>query len=267
MSAVGSSSTVQGSPLFGALAGDRVRGPVVGDRGREQRDVDVGERERGVEHRLGGRRRDRLDAGGRRDGEVRGEQDDLRAAPARLLGERDAHPARRAVADEAGRVERLARAAGGDEHALARRGCRGASSCSTRAGDLAGLGHPAHAPLALGRLALVGPDELDAAGARASRRSRGSPGAPTCAGSSPGATSTGPRWASAASVSEVVGEPVGELRERVRGARRDDEQVGAGQVQVEVLAGRPARERGEGLGADEPLGAGRDERDHLVARA
>ncbi len=66
---------------------------------------------------------------------------------------------------------------------------------------------------------------------------------------------------------DVVGEPVGELRERVRGAGRDDEQVGAGQVLVEVLAGRPPRERLEGLGADEPLGAGRDERDHLVAAA
>ena len=119
MSAVGSSSTVHGSSLFGALARERRGRPVVGDGGGEQRDVDVGERERGVEHRLGGRRRDRLDAGRRRHGEVRGEQHDVGAAPPGLLGERDAHPAGGAVADEADRVERLAGAAGGDEHAPA----------------------------------------------------------------------------------------------------------------------------------------------------
>ena len=41
---------------------------------------------------------------------------------------------------------------------------------------------------------------------------------------------------------DVVGDPVGELRERVRGARRDDEQVGVRQVRVEILGGRTARE-------------------------
>ena len=40
----------------------RLGRPVVGDRRRKQGDVDVGERKRGVEHRLGGRRRNRLDA-------------------------------------------------------------------------------------------------------------------------------------------------------------------------------------------------------------
>ena len=70
-----------------------------------------------------------------------------------------------------------------------------------------------------------------------------------------GATSTGPRWASAASVEQVVGEPVSELGERVRRARRDDEQVAARQVRVEIVAGRPPGEREERLGADEPLGS------------
>ena len=76
-----------------------------------------------------------------------------------------------------------------------------------------------------------------------------------------GATSTGPAVGERGFGEEVVGDAVGELRERVRGARRDDEQVGPGQVQIEVLVRRAARESLEGLGADEALRAGRDERD------
>ena len=261
MSVVGSSSSVQRRRPSAAWR-RAPRRPVVGDRGGEQRDVDVVERERGVEHRLRGRGRDRLDAGGRRDGEVRGEQDDLGAAPARLLGERDAHPPGRAVADEADGVDRLARAAGGDEHALAGEAPRREQLPDPR-GDLVGLGHPADAPLALGRLALVGPDELDAArrqrlDVRARRRVR--PHARVHRGRDEHGPAVGERRLG----EHVVGEPVGELRERVRRARRDDEQVGARQVLVEIVAGGPAGERGEGLGADEPLGAGRDERDHVV---
>ncbi len=63
----------------------------------------------------------------------------------------------------------------------------------------------------------------------------------------------------------VVGESVRELRERVRRAGRDEEQVGARQVEVDVVAGRPPRERAERLDGDEPLGPGRDERHDLVA--
>ena len=64
----------------------------------------------------------------------------------------------------------------------------------------------------------------------------------------------------------VVGEPVRELRERVRRQRRDHERVGARQVRIEIVRRRPARERVEGLGGDEALGAGRDERQHVVPR-
>ena len=63
---------------------------------------------------------------------------------------------------------------------------------------------------------------------------------------------------------DVVGEPVRELRERVRRARRDEQQVGARQVEVDVLAGGPARERAKRLGGDEALGAGRHERHDVV---
>ena len=76
----------------------------------------------------------------------------------------------------------------------------GASSCSTRAAISCRLGEPADAPLALGHLALVGADELDAARDAASRRSRASPALAHMRGFIAGATSTGPRCASAASV-------------------------------------------------------------------
>ena len=79
-----------------------------------------------------------------------------------------------------------------------------------------------------------------------------------------GATSSGPRCASAASVEDVVGDALRELRERVRGARRHDEQVGALEVRIEILVRGPPRERGERLRGDELLGAGRDERNDVV---
>ena len=89
--------------------------------------------------------------GGAVDREVRGEQDDLGAAPARLLGERDAHPARRAVADEAHRVDRLARPAGGDEHALAgeRSAARAAARRARRSPPARPSGPTPHSPSAV----------------------------------------------------------------------------------------------------------------------
>ena len=65
---------------------------------------------------------------------------------------------------------------------------------------------------------------------------------------------------------DVVGEPVRELRERVRRAGRDEQQVGARQVEIDVLGRGPPRERAERLGGDEALGAGRDERNDVVPR-
>ena len=63
---------------------------------------------------------------------------------------------------------------------------------------------------------------------------------------------------------DVVGEPVRELGQRVRRAGRDNEQVGACQVEIDVVSGRPARERAERLGGDEALGARRHEGYDLV---
>jgi hypothetical protein len=52
---------------------------------------------------------------------------------------------------------------------------------------------------------------------------------------------------------EVVGQSLRQLCERVRRQRRHDEQLGACEVRVEILAGRPSRQREEGLRAHEPL--------------
>ena len=120
---------------------------------------------------------------GRGNGEVRGEQYHLGPAAPCLLGQRDAHAAGGAIADEPGCVERLAGAAGGDEHALAAEAA-GREQRLGAARDLGGLGHPPDPPLTLGGLALVGTDELDAARDATSRRWHASPGGPTSAGSS-----------------------------------------------------------------------------------
>jgi hypothetical protein len=52
---------------------------------------------------------------------------------------------------------------------------------------------------------------------------------------------------------EVVGEPVGQPRHRVRGQRRDDEGIGVGQVRIGVGGRLLPRERPERPGRDELL--------------
>ena len=65
---------------------------------------------------------------------------------------------------------------------------------------------------------------------------------------------------------DVVGDPLRELRERVRRARRDDEEVGAVEVWIQILGRRPPRKRVERLRRHELLRAARDERHDVVAR-
>ena len=65
---------------------------------------------------------------------------------------------------------------------------------------------------------------------------------------------------------EVVGQPVGEPRHGVRRQRRDDEQIGIGEVRIRVGRLGLPRERPEGLGSDEALGAARRDRRDVVAR-
>ena len=240
------------SSLFGRLAASELGGPVVGDGGGEQGDVEVGGASAASSIASAVGVGDRLDAGRRRDGEVRGEQDDLGPAPPRLLGERDAHPARGAVADEADGVDRLARAARGDEHAPpGERG--GASSCSARAAISSGsaMRPTPHSPSAVSPSSgptSSTPRATQRLDVRARRRVR--PHARVHRRRDEHRAAMGERRLG----QQVVGEPVGELRERVRRAGRDDEQVGAGEVRVEVL--RPAGGRArEGLGPDEALGA------------
>ena len=92
--------------------------------------------------------------------------------------------------------------------------------------DLLGLGHPAHAPLALAGVPLVGADQLDAARAerlRVGLRRRVRPHARVHRGRDEERPAVRERRLG----EDGVGEAVGELRERVRRARRDHEQVGA----------------------------------------
>ena len=186
------------------------------------------------------------------------------AAALRFRGERDAHAPGRAVADEAHEVDRLTRSAGGHEHVLAAERPRAGEQLLDRAHDVLRLGHPPHAELALGRLAFVRPDECDAARAECLR-------VRTSRAVRPHARIHRRRDERRATMRErrfgedVVGEAVRELCERVRRARRDDEEVGAREMEIHVVAGWPPSERAEGLGGDEALGAGRHERHDVVA--
>ena len=206
-----------------------------------------------------GRRLDDLDARRRRHGEVRREQRHVGAAAARLGGEGDAHAARGAVAEEADGVERLARPAGAHEHALAgERACAGRRRAAPRRGATIASG-------SLIRPSPVSPSASSPASGPTSstprsrserERSPASPGAPTCAVFIAGATSERPAVRERRLGQDVVGEPVRELGERVRGQRRDHEQVGALEMRVGIGASALAGEREERLGADEALGAG-----------
>ena len=229
---------------FCPLAGERRR-RVVGDGGREQRDVDVHERNRRVEHRLGRRGRDHLDPVWGRDRKIGCQQDHLGATAAGLLGERDPHPPGRAVADEADAVDRLSCPTGRDQDAPTRQraGCEQLLDASS---DLVGLGQPPDPPLAFCHLALVGADQLHPAGAQNLdvRASRGARPHPRVHGRG---DEHRPAMRERRLRQEVVGDAVCELRERVRGARGDHEQVGAGQVRIDVLRGWPPCQREECL--------------------
>ena len=177
----------------------------------------------------------------------------------------DAHPSRRAVADEAHGVDRLARAARRHEDVLPLQRAAAGEQIEGGGDDLVRLRHPADAELALRRLTLVRADEDDAATSQRFRvrtRRRVRPHARVHRRRDEHRSAVRERRLG----EDVVGEAVRELRERVRRARGDDEQVGARQVEVDVVAGRPAREGAKGLGGDEPLGAGRDERARRRAR-
>ncbi len=264
-SVVGSSSSVHVVRVLRPLGGERLGWAVVGHRGGHDHDVGLGARASASRSRSAavGVSTSSTPAGA---GAARfaASSVDLGATPVRLGRERDAHPPRRAIADE--RTASTGSLVPPAETSTVFP-CNAALAVERfvrRAEDLLRLRHPPHAELAFRGLALIRPDEHDATrtqrlGIHAGRR---------CAhmrGFIAGATSTGPRCASAASVRTLSAMPVRELGQRVRRARRDDEQVGARQVEVDVVSGGPARERAERLGRDKALGARRDERNDLVA--
>ena len=159
-----------------------------------------------------------------RERDVRRDDRHVGAERGRLLGEREAHPPRRAVADEAHGVDRLARAAGGDEHAQAgelrdRRAAPPGTSASIAASSSAGSGRrPAPASPVRGEPARAGLEHRRAA--RAQRRDvrprRGVlPHVVVHRRRDEQRAGRGERGAR----QEVVGEAVGELGDRVRRRR------------------------------------------------
>src|SRR3954454_946945 len=140
------------APVLLQLRLRRLGRAVVGDRGGHEQDV--GARELGLARLLelgGGGDVDVAHAGVALQADVGGDHGDVGAERGRLLGEREAHPARAAVADEAHRVDRLTRAARGDEHAQAdEMTVRVRQRRLDGAQQVGRLGEAADAPLALG---------------------------------------------------------------------------------------------------------------------
>ena len=255
---VGSSASARPSrPLLVILSVDRLARPEVGDRRGHQQHVALGEGvARGrLEQLGGGLDLDDPHAGGRGQRHVGGDQGHLRAAPGGLGGQREAHAARRAVADVAHGVDRLARAAGGDEHAqpVQRRRAALPSRPSTAARMRGGLGQPPDAPLApRGEPAGAGLDDRGAARAQQRRGWPAWPGARTCGCSSPARRTSGAVQASAALVSRLSASPCASLAivlaeagaTQSTSARRDQLQMG--DRVVRRARARPGRRRAPG---------------------
>ena len=230
-----------------------LRRPVVRDRGCEQRTSTSASASAASSIASRGRRRDRLHAG--RRGTARFAASRTTSAPRRRASSASATPIR---PDE--RLPRKRTASIGSRvppavtstrlpASVARREQLRRSRARSRPAPPS-----AHAPLAFGHLAFVRPDQLDAARAqrldvRLRRRMR------------PHArvhrrrNEHGPRCASAASVSMLSASPCASFASvfAVHGATTS--RSAARQVRVEILVGGPARERPEGLSADEPLRA------------
>ena len=255
MSVVGSSSSVQVSSSFGRLARQRLGRAVVGRRGGHHTTSASARASasRELSSAVGVWTTSTPTGGGHR--EVRGEQRDLGAAAPGLRGDRDSHAPRRAVADEAHGVERLARAAGRRRPRACPARSPGCEQLARRAAKISSgstIRPTPHSPSA------VSPSSGPTArrrGRAASRRSPASPGATTCGGSSRARRARALGGRAPPRSPGCRRAPCGELRERVRGAAARHEQVGARQMRIEIVAGRPAaRARGTSRG-DEPLGA------------
>ena len=183
--------------------------------------------------------------GGKGDLDVGGDDRHPRAAIEGGLGDRRAHLAGRAVADEAHRVDRLAGAAGGDDDVAAGEvGVAGRFDERWAGGRIRGtdraiadgrhdgvddgrqLGQAPDARLARRERPGVGLDD------RCTRTSRSRPTFATVAGwvhmspSIAGATTTGAEVARQRGGHDVAGQPVGHRAQPVRGRGRHDDRVG-----------------------------------------
>ena len=262
-SSVGSSVDAPGLVVLRRACRRRLRGPVVGDRGRHH--DDVGAAARGRSPRVRGRprsasRRPRRPPAPARRGSPRAASPPLRGAAPPRRARRPSGP--RSGCRGSGR-SRAARACRRRSRARAcRRGAlpsRGPSSSLGPARDLLRLAHPAEAGLALGELAF-----LRSRRARCLARAE-APRFACVAGCShmrvfiAGRDERRPRVRERRLGEDVVGEPVRELRERVRGQRRDDEQVGALEMRVRVggsaACARARRTSRRGRSAPRPASA------------
>ena len=242
------------SPTRPSAACPRSRsdGPVVGDGRRHHDDVGlVRPRERLAGHVFRRGRLDDLDARGSRTSTFAASS--VTSAPRRRASSASATPIR---PDE--RLPTKRTASSGSRVPPAETSTRLPaslppipSSVWQRAKMRLRLGHPADARLALGELALLRPDQLDARARAGATRSPAWPGAPTCGRSSPARRASRPRNASAVCVRTLSAMPARELRHRVRRERRDDEQVGVEQVRVELGRRLATRQRLERLPGDE----------------
>ena len=219
-------------------------------------------RQRLPQQRLGGRRLDHLDAVGRLNREIRREQRDVGAAAAGLLGERNAHPARRAVADKTHGVQRLAGAACRDENLLAGE-IRRREQLLDAAEDVLGSDIRPRPDSPSASSPSSGPINSTSLSSRV-RTFACVAGCAHMRWFIAGATSTGPRCASAASVRTLSAIPCASFASvfAVHGAttsRSACSRCGYGSS----LAGRRASAANV-FGGDELLRAARDQRDHVV---
>ena len=199
-----------GLGVLGALVASAATGPVVGDRRGEQRDVHVLEGEGGVEHRLGGRRRDRLDAG-----RARARRGSPRAGRRRRRGAAPPRRGRHPSVPTSG-CRRTGPASTGSRVPPAVTRTRlparlpGASSCSIRAAISSGsaMRPTPHSPSAVSPSS--GPTSSTPRPVSVSTFARVA-GCDHIRGFIAGATRTGPRCASAASVSTLSASPCASL--------------------------------------------------------
>ena len=138
----------------------------------------------------------------------------------------DTHLARRTVANESHRVDRLVRGAGGDDDALARQVLRhGIEHLADGLDDVLGFAHAARVHVAAGKVATAGSHHVDAALAQRGHiglRGRRLPHAIVHGRRD----NDGPRCRKQRCGDEVIGDAVGHLGDDIGRRGRHDHQVG-----------------------------------------